>query len=180
MKKFTLTSLVLAGVFVLSGCVDVTFSEPMPLNRRDRPFFPKNSQGVWYEKSANDNLSDSIAIYSEFIDLGEKPLILNKNTTLRKFNGYFVFSTCEDDENGRWHVYLAKLSNSVLSLYEFDGGDEEKVTIWEEVLLGDAVEKLKRDDSEKLKEIRLSPSSNHEFRELINKGGLSHMGDYVR
>ena len=180
MKKFTLTTVVLAGVLLLAGCVEVTFPEPMPFNRRDRSFFPKNIRGVWHAKGEADNLEDSISIHSQYIDLGEEPLVLSDNSVLRKFNGYFVFSA-SDDDNGRWHVYFAKHNNSVLSLYEFDGGNDAKVEIWEQVLEESAIEKItKAGNSEKLKEVRLNPANNSDLRALINKGGLSHMGDYIR
>ena len=178
MKKYCLLTIVLSGIVLMTDCVEVTFPEPMPFNRRDRPCFRKSTQGVWYEKTSDDNLKDSIIIYSEFIDFGEEPLILDGNTVLRKFNGYFVLSSKNEDR--RWVVYLAKVNNEELSLYRFDGGDEGKVSIWEDVLLGSRVEKFQRENSNKLKEIKLNPSNNQEFREIINKGGLSHMGDYVR
>lgn len=178
MKKYRLLTIVLSGIVLMTGCVEVTFPEPMPFNRRDRPYFPKSTKGVWYEKTSNDNLKDSIIIYSEFIDFGEEPLMLGSNTVLRKFNSYFVLSS--KNEDGRWVVYLAKCNDETLSLYEFDGGDKEKVAIWEGVLFGAGVEKFQRENSDKLKEIKLKPSNNKEFREIINKGGLSHMGDYVR
>ena len=112
---------------LLAGCVEVTFPEPMPFNRRDRSCFPKNIQGVWHAKGESDNLEDSIAIHSQYIDFGEKPLVLSDNSVLRKFNGYFVFSMSEDDDEGRWRVYFAKHNSSVLSLYEFDGGNDAKI-----------------------------------------------------
>ena len=181
MKKFTLTTLVLAGVMLLAGCVEVTFPEPMPFNRRDRSCFPKNIQGVWHAKGESDNLEDSIAIHSQYIDFGEKPLVLSDNSVLRKFNGYFVFSMSEDDDEGRWRVYFAKHNSSVLSLYEFDGGDDAKIELWEEVLSEDEIEKVtKEGNSKKLKEVRLNPANNSDLRALINKGGISHMGDYIR
>jgi hypothetical protein len=180
MKKFTLTTVVLAVVLFLAGCVEVTFPEPMPFNRRDRSHFPKNIQGVWHEKGDVDNLADSIMIHSQYIDLGDEPLVLSDNSVLRKFNGYFVYSI-KDDDDGRWGVYFAKHNNSVLSLYEFDGGNDAKIELWEKVLEESAIEKItKAGNSEKLKEVRLNPANNSDLRALINKGGLSHIGDYVR
>jgi len=180
MKTKHLTTFILGLSLLFTGCVEVTFPEPMPLNRRDKAFFPKNLHGVWYYVGDENDLEDSLTIYSEFIDFGEKPLILNEKNKLRKFNGYFILSTSEDREE-RWVIYLAKYSDNVLSIYDFDGEDEEKIAIWEEVLLGDAVEKIQKEGgSSNLKEIRLNPSNNYEFRQLINRGGLSHRGDYVR
>ena len=178
MKKYSLLTIVLSGLVLMTGCVEVTFPEPMPFNRRDRRYFPKSTKGIWYEKTSNDNLKDSIIIYSEFIDFGEERLILDGNTVLRKFNGYFVLSS--KNEDGRWVVYLAKCNDETLSLYEFDGGDNEKVAIWEGILFGSGVEKFQRENSDKLNAINLNPSNNKELREIINKGGLSHVGDYVR
>ena len=39
--------LFLLGAFVWSGCSNVTFTEPMPLNRRDLPKFPSKWRGTW-------------------------------------------------------------------------------------------------------------------------------------
>lgn len=180
MNRISFTTLVISAIMLLTGCVQVTFPEPMPLNRKDKLYFPTKFHGDWSYKGENEMLGENITISTKYIDLGDERIVLNEENILRKFNGYLILNT-KTDHNDRFSVYLAKTKNGVLSLYNFDGEDEEKVAIWKEVLGDDGVEEVKSNDGGiEVEEIKLAVENNTTFRLLINKGGITHMGDYVK
>ncbi len=180
MNKISFTTLVISAIMLFTGCVQVTFPEPMPLNRKNKLYFPTCYQGTWSHNGKNEMLEEKITISSKYIDLEDERIFLNEENVLRKFNGYLILNT-KTDHNERFNVYLAKAKNGVLSIYNFDGEDEEKVAIWKEVLGEDGVKELKSNDSGiEVEEIKLAVENNTTFRLLINKGGISHMGDFVK
>ena len=180
MKRTLFTTLVVSAIMLFTGCVQVTFPEPMPLNRKNKLSFPTYYHGLWSHNGENEVLEENITISSNYIDLGEERIVLNEENVLRKFNGYLILNT-KADHNERFSVYLAKAKNGVLSLYNFDGEDEEKIAIWKEVLGENGIEEVKSNDGGiEVEEIKLTVKNNTTFRLLINKGGITHMGDFVK
>ena len=176
----------LGALILFTGCVEVTFSEPMPLNRRDKTHFPNSWLGEWTSASQGDDLEEHLTINSQYVSFGTETdaLVLGTENVLRKFAGYHILSTRSEDSD-RWNLLLAKRSKDVLHVYKFDGSDKEKAAIWEEILSsneGVGFEAVKKKDGaqEKVSEYKLNPENNRIFRTLIQKGGLTHMGDYVR
>lgn len=176
----TQLTLFLSALILFTGCVAVTFPEPMPMNRRSLTCFPTAWQGVW-TAVATDSETETITISATHIDLGGDLVLLGEAAVVRRFAGYLVLSITTEEDEGRWQIYLGEITQGVLHVYNFDGDEEEKVAIWELVLGGDSVERVAKsvDDSE-VKEYRLNPENNIAFRELITKGGLSSQGKYVK
>ena len=176
----TQLTLFLSALILFTGCVEVTFPEPMPMNRRSLTCFPTAWQGVWTAVESESE-TETITISSSQIELGDDLLLLGENAMVRRFSGYLVLSISSEENEGRWQIYLGEITQGVLHVYTFDGNEEEKVKIWELVLGEEGVEWVAEsvDDSE-LKEYHLNPENNIAFRELITKGGLSPIGNYVK
>ena len=174
----------LGALILFSGCVEVTFPEPMPLNRRDKTHFPNSWLGNWSIAEQSEDLEEHLTIYSQYVTIGDKTIVLGTENILRKFAGYHILST-RSETSDRWVLLLAKRSKDVLHIYKFDGSDKEKARLWEEVLsssedLGfEAVTKTEG-NLEKVREYKLNPKNNSVFRTLIKVGGLTHEGDYFR
>ena len=174
----------LGALILFTGCVEVTFTEPMPLNRRDKTHFPNSWLGEWTFTEQSDELEERLTIHSQYVTFGTDARVLGTENVLRKFAGYHILST-KSENSERWNLLLAKRSKDVLHVYKFDGTDKEKATIWEEILttnegLGFEAVKKKEGDLEKVREYKLNPENNRMFRKLIKEDGLTHMGDYVR
>ena len=179
MKPSTILILLFSAIFLFTGCVEVTFPEPMPYLRRDRTVFPISWQGEWHYKGSNTNMDESITIHPQYVSMENEQIILNEKTVLRKFNGYFIISM-QDDDDERWSLIIGKRRGSVLSIYEFEGTDEN-YAIWKEVLGVESIEEVtKSDDDPEIEEYQINPENNAAFRKLLNSDGLTHMGDYVR
>jgi hypothetical protein len=174
----------LGALILFTGCVEVTFTEPMPLNRRDKTHFPNSWLGEWTFTEQSDELEERLTIHSQYVTFGTDARVLGTENVLRKFAGYHILST-KSENSERWNLLLAKRSKDVLHVYKFDGTDKEKATIWEEILttnegLGFEAVKKKEGDLEKVREYKLNPENNRMFRKLIKEDGLTHIGDYVR
>ena len=174
----------LGALILFTGCVEVTFTEPMPLNRRDKTHFPNSWLGEWTFTEQSDELEEHLTIHSQYVTFGTDARVLGTENILRKFAGYHILST-KSENSERWNLLLAKRSKDVIHVYKFDGTDKEKVTIWEEILttnegLGFEAVKKKEGDLEKVREYKLNPENNRMFRKLIKEDGLTHIGDYVR
>jgi hypothetical protein len=182
----TRTSIILSigALFLFTGCVEVTFPEPMPMNRKDKTHFPNSWLGEWTFAKQSDELEENLTIHSQYITFGDETMVLGTENILRKFAGYYILNTKGGDSD-RWSLLLAKRSKDVLHIYKFDGTDDEKAAIWKDLLDDDdgrGFEVVKKKDgaSEKIREYKLNPRNNRSLRELLKKGGLSYMGDYVR
>jgi len=174
----------LGALILFSGCVEVTFTEPMPINRRDKTHFPNSWLGDWTFTEQSDELEEHLTINSQYVTFGDDALVLGTDNVLRKFAGYYILST-KSENSDRWNLLLAKRSKDVLHIYKFDGGDKEKAALWEEVLTrseGLYFEAVKKKEGglEKVREYRLNPENNRVFRALLKEGGLTHVGDYIR
>ncbi|MDE0916744.1 MAG: hypothetical protein OSA04_00415 [Flavobacteriales bacterium] len=183
MKQSTLI-ISLGALILFTGCVEVTFTEPMPLNRRDKTHFPDSWLGEWTSTAQSDELDERLMINSQYVTFGTETLVLGAENVLRKFAGYHILST-KSENSERWNLLLAKRSKDVLHVYKFDGTDKEKAAIWEETLRtneGEGFEAVKKKDGaqEKVSEYKLNPENNRIFRKLIKEGGHTHIGDYVR
>ena len=177
-KSISLLIVILTFLFV--GCVQVTFTNPMPFNRSNKKTFPESLQGEWFYKGDNDELAEKITISSQFIDIGDENIVINEQNLLRKFNGFYILNSLLEDK-GRYSLTLAKKNGAGLGVYKFDGSDEAKIKIWEEILETDSVEVInKGGESLETEEIILKPKNNSTFRKLLNEGGITHLGDYVR
>ena len=178
--KNTFSLFVLALSLLLVGCVQVTFPEPMPFSRPNKSTFPKSLQGEWFNKGESDDLAEKITISAQYVDMGDESIVINEKNLLRKFNGYYVLNSLVEDK-GRYSLTLARKNGSVLGIYKFDASDEAKIAIWKEVMGEDSVEAInKGGGSLEIEEIILKPANNSTFRKLINDGGITHLGDYVR
>ena len=182
----TRSSLILSlGALILfTGCVEVTFPEPMPMNRKDKTHFPKSWLGEWTFVEQSDELEEHLTVHAQYISFGDETVVLGSENVLRKFAGYYILSS-KGENSDRWSILLAKRSKDVLHIYQFDGTDDEKVAIWKDVLDdddGNGFEAIKKKDgaNEKVREYKLNPEKNRTFRVLLKEGGLSHMGDYIR
>ena len=179
MRKSITTTFVLLSI-LFSGCVEATFPEPMPYNRTNKTFFPSNMQGDWTYKGDSKELEENITINAQYVNMGDENIVLSDRTVLRKFNGFYILSTYLDKAE-RYSVLIAKLNGNVLSVYKFDCEDEEKVENWKTILGEESVEVITKENKGiDIEEIRLNPANNSTFRQLLTKGGLTHIGDYVR
>ncbi|HHZ81152.1 MAG TPA: hypothetical protein EYN28_06720 [Flavobacteriales bacterium] len=174
----------LGALVLFTGCVEVTFPGPMPMNRRDKTHFPKCWEGDWTFVEQSDDLEEHLTVYSQFITFGDETLVLGNANVLRKFAGYHILSLTNEDSD-RWKLILAKRNKDVLSIYQFSAKTDEKVAVWKSILDtdgGSGYEEVskKSGNEEKVREYKLSPENNAAFRKLIKQGGLTHVGDYVR
>lgn len=173
-----------SSLLMLSGCIEVTFPEPMPMNRCDKNHFPKSWQGEWTFSKQSDDLEENLTINSQYVSFGTEQIVLGEENILRKFAGYYILSS-KANNSQRWNLLLAKRDKDVIHVYHFDGEDVEKAKIWEALLKDDkqnGFETIRKSkgDTDRIREYKLNPENNRTFRELIKSGGLTHMGDYLR
>ena len=186
-----------SALLILSGCIEVTFPEAMPMNRCDKNHFPKSWQGDWTFSEQSDDLDENLSIHPQYVSFGTDQVVLGEENVLRKFAGYYILSSkTENPKMGkwgtetpsvsqRWNLLFAKRDKDVIHVYRFDGKDDEKVKLWEALLTEDTLngfEVLRKSggESDRIREYQLNPENNRDFRELIKSGGLTHMGDYLR
>ena len=173
-----------SALLMLSGCIEVTFQEPMPMNRCDKNHFPKSWQGEWTFSEQSDDLEENLTINSQYVSFGTDQIVLGEENILRKFAGYYILSS-KANNSQRWNLLLAKRDKDVIHVYHFDGKDVEKAKFWEALLKDDTrngFETIRKSegDTNRIREYKLNPKNNRAFRELIKSGGLTHMGDYLR
>ena len=173
-----------SALLMLSGCIEVTFPEPMPMNRCDKNHFPKSWQGEWTFSEQSDDLEENLTINSQHVSFGTDQIVLGEENILRKFAGYYILSS-KANNSQRWNLLLAKRDKDVIHVYHFDGKDVEKTKFWEALLKDDTrngFETIRKSegDTDRIREYKLNPKNNRAFRELIKSGGLTHMGDYLR
>ena len=157
----------LLSVLVLGGCSNVTFTEPMPLNRRDLPKFPPKWRGTW---SDGDDMTITInETYFESEDL--EKMTLGESVLLRRFHGHLVLN--QPEENGKWSVLLGRRSKDELKLWTFDGTDEATVAVWGAILNDSSITAFVRDEELGVKSYVLAPENNAAFRSLITEGGMT-------
>ena len=163
----------LIGAFFWTGCSSVTFTEPMPLGRRDLDQFPAKWQGTWTD---GDNLTVEIHPSMVFDEGSEDTIQLGEQAKLRRFHGYLVLSQGLDDPS-RWSVTLGRRWKDEIYLWKFDQDDADAVAVWSEVLNTAAVEQV--EVLGKTAHV-LSPENNAAFRKLLTQGGLTSSGTLRR
>tara|TARA_B110000196_G_scaffold112797_1_gene98012 strand:+ start:158 stop:712 length:555 start_codon:yes stop_codon:yes gene_type:complete len=169
-----------SALLILTGCIEVTFPEAMPMNRCDKNHFPKSWQGDWTFSEQSDDVKEILSIHPQYVSFGTDQVVLGEENVLRKFAGYYILSS-KSNNSQRWNLILAKRDKDVIHVYYFDGEDVEKAKIWEALLKDDTrnlFETIRKSD--RIREYKLNPKNNRVFRELIKAGGLTHKGDYLR
>ena len=164
--RLVLTALL--GTVLWSGCSNVTFTDPLPLDRRDINHFPNKWQGTWTD---GEDLTIEIAA-QYFVDAdSEEKIVLGEQAVLRRFHGYLVLNQIQDDGE-HWSVLLGRRWKDEIKVWNFDEANAEAVAVWRQVLAdGSAIE-----ESAKLSgktAYVLSPENNAAFRKLITQGGLT-------
>ena len=152
-----------------TGCSDVTFKDPVPLNRKVLNQFPKAWHGTW-EETEGDIYTISASEFA-LSDSSARPVQLGPSFLLKRFQGYLVLN--QKDDNDRWEVILAKRKKNRISLYQFDASNDTSVAVWEAVLGSSMSQKSGPSDDANHKSYVLSPANNLAFRQLIVKGGLT-------
>lgn len=159
--------LLMLALFTWTGCVDVTFQEPMPQNRRNLNQFPRSWQGTW---SNGDDLNIKIEA-DRFIDLdSEESFPLGEKIILRRFNGYLVLSKLTEDL-GSWEVTLGKRTFDQIEIWSFDA---EKIEDWQ-AIEGITVGQLPRQPEDSQTNYIID-ANNPAFRSMIKENGIKSIG----
>ena len=167
MTPSRLVILFLLSALVWSGCSNVTFTEPMPLNRRDLTKFPPKWRGTW-----SDGKDMTITINeSSFESTDLEKIALGEDVLLRSFHGHLVLN--QPEENGKWSVLLGRRWKDELKLWTFDGAEEAKVAVWSTILNDSSITEFTRDEELGVKAYTLAPQNNAAFRKLITEGGAT-------
>ena len=167
MTPSRLVILFLLSALVWSGCSNVTFTEPMPLNRRDLSKFPPKWRGTW-----SDGKDMTITINeSSFESTDLEKMALGEDVLLRRFHGHLVLN--QPEENGKWSVLLGRRWKDELKLWTFDGAEEAKVAVWSTILNDRYITEFTRDEELGVKAYTLAPQNNAAFRKLITEEGTT-------
>ena len=167
MIPFRFVTFMLLGALVWTGCSNVTFAEPMPMNRRDLPKFPPKWRGMWTE--AYDMTLTIGESYFEGDDLDK--MTLGEDVRLRRFHGHLVLN--QPEENGKWSVLLGRRWKDELKLLTFDGSEDAKLAVWSGILNDSSIMEFMRDEELGVKTYTLAPENNAAFRKLITEGGTT-------
>ena len=167
MTPSRLVILFLLSAMVWSGCSNVTFTEPMPLNRRDLPKFPSIWLGTWsYGKDITITINEC---YFEGDDL--EKVALGEDVLLRRLHGHLVLN--QSEENGKWSVPLGRSCKDKLKFWTLDGAMEAKVAMWSTILNDSSITEITRDEELGVKAYTLAPHNNAAFRKLITEKGTT-------
>ena len=171
--------LTVAAVSVLlatTGCVEVTFPEPMPAGKKDLTEFPSAWQGTWTShvngaQAAGEDEIMVILVDRIKGDPRSDDLVLGQNCTLRKLGRRLVLSLPQD-EGERYTALVAERHGECLTVKKFDPEEQGAVDGWEELLGHDRVVKIHKKDNptKKLKEVQLNPKNRCQFRQLVKRG----------
>jgi hypothetical protein len=166
----------IALIALTTGCSEVTFKEPVPLNRRSLHAFPKAWHGEWMDAEGDVYAIAGSGFTSS--DSAAEPVQLGPSVLLKRFQGYLVLNQQQD--NGGWEVLLAKRKKDRLLLYQFEASNEASVAVWEAILGGSMQQEAAPSLDANRKSYVLSPENNLAFRQLILKGGLTEIGELTR
>ena len=168
---------------VTTGCIPVTFDEPMPKNRRNLHHFPCALQGSW----ASEDDDVMLLIFRDHIFL-EEPLFLSDSVILRKYKKKFVVSVQREENKGFWEVYQASLAGDSLTLLTLSWKVEDRKQKMQSIL-GDRLEIFfdgeildstsffgKKDS---VSQVQASVESNSQFKELMEHCADT-IGTYLR
>ena len=171
--------LTVAAVSVLlatTGCVEVTFPEPMPAGKKDLTEFPSAWQGTWTSHVNGAEAAEEDEIMVILVDRikgdpRSDDLVLGQNCTLRKLGRRLVLSLPQD-EGDRYTTLVAERHGECLTVKKFDPEEQGAVDGWEELLGHDRVVKIHKKDNptKKLKEVQLNPKNRCQFRQLVKRG----------
>lgn len=183
MRFSSVSGLLLALMLTVTGCIEVTFPEPMPQHRRELSKFPKSWRGTWTtdvngEEGAGED--EIMVILDQSIVSNDDTITLGNEVVLHRMGCRLVLNLAEE-EGARWTVMVAERNKDQLNVRSFDAAQTGSIARWEAIIGSDNVVKIHRDDdpNEKLKEIQLNPKSNRQFKKLVD-GGASELVMYQR
>ena len=168
--------LVATAIVVLTGCVDVTFPEPMPENRRELDHFPASWEGTWTSHVQGIDAADEDEILIVKRDrirgLGDdEELVLGQDAVLKRLGRKRILSFPQKDSD-RYTLVVAQRRGDVLEVRAFDPKEDGAIETWEATIGADRMLQIHRkDDPEKrLKEVQLNPKNTRQFRALLREG----------
>ena len=168
--------LVVTAIVVLTGCVDVTFPEPMPENRRELDHFPASWEGTWtsHVQGIDAAGEDEILIVKRdrIRGLGDdEEVVLGQDAVLKRLGRKRILSFPQKDSD-RYSVVVAQRRGDVLEVRAFDPEQDDAIENWESTIGADRMLQIHRkDDPEKrLKEVQLNPKNTRQFRALLREG----------
>jgi hypothetical protein len=180
-----LTVAAVALLFAATGCVEVTFPEPMPAGKKDLSEFPKAWQGTWtshvngIEAAGEDEI---MVVLPDRIkgDPRSEDLVLGVNCTLRSLGRRLVLNLPQQ-EGERYSALVAERHGQTIVLRAFDPEADGAIDGWEELLGHDRVVKIHKKDNptKKLKEVQLNPKNRCQFRKLV-KHGTTELVTYTK
>ena len=168
---------VLLTASCLTGCVEVTFPEPMPFNRKELDSFPKSWHGTWTSNEENvDNAGDDDILVIQAdrvsgIDGGDNLLILGQDCVLKRLGRKRILSIPQNTGE-RHSVVSAERRGNTLVIRTFDAKANGAIEKWEELIGPDRMLKLYQKDNpdKKLREVHLNPKNTCQFRKLLKHG----------
>ena len=168
--------LVATAIAVLTGCVDVTFPEPMPENRRELDHFPASWEGTWtsHVQGIDAAGEDEILIVKRDRIRGmgdDEEVVLGQDAVLKRLGRKRILSFPQKDSD-RHSVVVAQRRGDVLEVRAFDPEQDDAIESWEATIGADRMLQIHRkDDPEKrLKEVQLNPKNTRQFRALLREG----------
>ena len=168
--------LVATAIAVMTGCVDVTFPEPMPENRRELDHFPASWEGTWtsHVQGIDAAGEDEILIVKRdrIRGLGDdEEVVLGQDAVLKRLGRMRILSFPQKDSE-RHSVVVAQRRGDVLEVRAFDPEQDDAIESWEATIGADRMLQIHRkDDPEKrLKEVQLNPKNTRQFRALLREG----------
>ena len=169
-------SLFVVMLFATTGCVDVTFPEPMPDHRRELDHFPASWEGTWtsHVQGIDAAGEDEILIVNKdrIRGLGnDDEIILGQDAVLKRLGRKRILSFPQKDSD-RYSVVVAQRRGDVLEVRAFDPKQDGAIETWEATIGADRMLQIHRkDDPEKrLKEVQLNPKNTRQFRALLREG----------
>ena len=169
--RFMLGLLLLACIAV-TGCVEVTFPEPMPAKKKELTTFPEAWQGTWVSISADDDEETLVVMPNRILgNPGSDDLVLGKNCVLKRLGRRLVLNIPQE-KGGRYTLLIAERHGDALDIQTLDPKAHGALDSWEEVLGHENVLKLHKNDdpTDKLREVQLNPRNTRQFRKLLRKG----------
>ena len=183
MSKLTSSLLLLPLALLLcaTGCVTVTFPEPMPMHRRDLKSFPKSWQGDWRamnDGAADDENADVMTIGPDRIQSeGQEDLVLGEQVVLRRMGRRLVLNIEGESESPRWTLAVAQKSGDQIVVLQLDPKLPGALRRWENVVGEGRIKEVydDNDTKDKLREVQLDPRGNGAFRRLVRFGASETM-----
>lgn len=171
--RFLFGSLLLACLG-MTGCVEVTFPEPMPAKKKERTQFPEAWQGTWLSVTSDEEGQEETLVVMQNRILGNPgsdDLVLGKNCVLKTLGRRMVLNIPQE-KGGRYTLLIATRHGDVLEIQTLDPKEPGALDTWQEILGHENVVKLHKNDdpTDKLREVQLNPKNTWQFRRLLRKG----------